>query len=87
VLMSFLSRILQIRLMFLFDNLFCSGIKSHISKIMFIQSLVVEMKSERYQFWKRSFENQAFWSKTQHTSFKICNPLIVLYFENINDSL
>jgi hypothetical protein len=45
--------------MFLFDNLSCSGIKSYISKIMFIQSLVVEMKSERYQFWKRSFENQA----------------------------
>jgi len=59
MLMSFLSRILQIRLMFLFDNLSCSGIKSYISKIMFIQSLVVEMKSERYQFWKRSFENQA----------------------------
>jgi hypothetical protein len=29
------------------------------------------MKSKRYQFWKRSFENQAFWSKTQHTLFNI----------------
>ena len=50
VLMSFLSRILQTRSMFfLFDNLSCSGINSHISKIMFIQSLIVEMKSERCQ--------------------------------------
>ena len=33
--------------------------------------LIIEMKSKRYQFWKRSFENQAFWSKTQHTLFNI----------------
>jgi hypothetical protein len=37
VLMSFLSRILQIHPMFLFDNLSCSGIKSHISMVMSIQ--------------------------------------------------
>jgi len=36
VLMSFLLRILQIRPMFLFDNLSCTGIKSHLSKIMSI---------------------------------------------------
>jgi len=38
VLVSFLSRILQIRSMFfMFDNFSCSRIKSHISKIMSIQ--------------------------------------------------
>ena len=38
MLMSFLSRILQIQSMFfLFDNLPCSGIKSHISTLMSIQ--------------------------------------------------
>jgi hypothetical protein len=34
VLMSFLSGILQIQSMFLFDNLSCSEIKSHISTVM-----------------------------------------------------
>jgi len=34
---SFLSGILQTQSMFLFDNLSCSGIKSHILKIMSIQ--------------------------------------------------
>jgi len=84
---SFLSGILQIRsIFFLFDNLSCSGIKSHISKIMSIQSLVVEIKSERYQFWKRSFENQA--SSIKDLTHTIqCSPLIALYFENRNDSL
>jgi hypothetical protein len=43
-----------------------SYFKDHVNS-----SLIVEMKSKRYQFWKRSFENQAFWSKTQHTLFKI----------------
>jgi hypothetical protein len=46
-------------------------------------SLIVEMKSERYQFWKRSFENQAFLVKDP-THVIQCSPLIVLYFENKN---
>jgi len=65
-LMSFLPRILQIQFVrqsFLFWNQI-SYFKCHV-----YSSLIVEMKSERYQFWKRSFKNQAFWSKTQHTSF------------------
>jgi hypothetical protein len=45
---------------FLFDNLFLfwnqiSYFKGHV-----YSSLIVEMKSKRCQFWKRSFENQAF---------------------------
>jgi hypothetical protein len=69
-LMSFLSRISQTQLMFFFVRqsfLFWNQIsyfKGHV-----YSSLIVEMKSERYQFWKRCFKNQAFWSKTQHTSF------------------
>jgi hypothetical protein len=47
-------------------------------------SLIVEMKSERCPFWNIYFENQAFWSKTQHTLFKIWSLLIVLYIENRN---
>ena len=43
-----------------------SYFKDHVNS-----SLIVEMKSKRYQFWKRSFENQAFLSKTQHTLFNI----------------
>jgi len=72
MLLSFLSRILQIRSMFFFVRqsfLFWNQIsyfKGHVNS-----SLIVEMKSKRYQFWKRSFENQAFWSKTQHTLFNI----------------
>jgi hypothetical protein len=50
---------------FLFWNQF-SYFKDHV-----YSSLIVEMKSKRYQLWKRSFENQAFWSKTQHTLFNI----------------
>ena len=50
---------------FLFWNQL-SYFKDHVNS-----SLIVEMKSKRYQFWKRSFENQAFWSKTQHTLFNI----------------
>jgi hypothetical protein len=41
------------------------------------------MKSERYQFWKRSFENQAFLVKDP-THVIQCSPLIILYFENRN---
>jgi len=67
--MSLLSRILQTRLMlFLFDNLSCSGINFHISKIMSIQSLIVEMKLE-----------MSFFKNPTHVIQ--CNPLIVLYFE------
>jgi hypothetical protein len=47
-------------------------------------SLIVEMKSERYLFWKRFWKSSFFDKKIQHTSFKIYNPLIVLYFENWN---
>jgi len=59
---------------------FYSGINSHTSKIMSIQSLVVEMKSKRCQFLKIKF----FRSKIQHTLFEIYSPLIVMYFENRN---
>ena len=59
---------------------FYSGINSHTSKIMSIQSLVVEMKSERCQFLKIKFLR----SKIQHTLFEIYSPLIVMYFENRN---
>jgi len=62
---------------------FYSGINSHTSKIMSIQSLVVEMKSERCQFLKIKLLR----SKIQHTLFEIYSPLIVLYFENRNDPL
>ena len=55
------------------------GFKDHV-----YSSLIVEMKSERCPFWNIYFKNQAFWSKTQHTLFKIWSPLIVLYFENRN---
>jgi len=81
----FMSKISQTQPMFFFlqqSFLFWNQIsyfKGHV-----YSSLIVEMKSERYQFWKRSFENPTFWSKTQHTSFKIGNPFIVLYFENRN---
>ena len=50
---------LQTQLMFLFENLSCSGIKSDISTIMSIQVWIVEMKSERCLFLKIfSFEIQ-----------------------------
>ena len=66
-----------------FDNLPCSGINSHISKIMSIQSLVCWNEIRDVFFWK-SFENQAFWSKAQHILFEIYSPLIVMHFENRN---
>jgi len=59
---------------------FYSGINSHTSKIMSIQSLVVAMKSERCQFLKIKFLR----SKIQHALFEIYSPLIVMYFENRN---
>jgi hypothetical protein len=80
--MLFLSRILLTRsMLFLFHNLSYSGINSHISKIMSIQSLIVEMKSERYQFLKVFLKFKLLWSKTQHMSFNTCSLLIILYFE------
>ena len=60
MLMSFSSRILPIwSIFFLFGNLSCSGIKSHITKIMSIQSLVVEIKSEMLVFL-RYFHKSSF---------------------------
>ena len=69
VAISFLSRILQIwSMFFLFDNLSCSVINSYISKIMSIQSLIVEMKSERCLFWKVFWKSSFFGqrSNTHH---------------------
>jgi hypothetical protein len=49
-------------------------------------SLIVEMKSEKCQFLKVFFENQV--SSVKDPTHTIqCSPLIVLYFENRNDSL
>jgi len=75
---SLLSGILQIRSMF-WNQI--SSFKDHVYSI-----LIVEMKSERCYFWKRSFENQASSIKDPTHTIK-CSPLIALYFENINDSL
>jgi hypothetical protein len=47
-------------------------------------SLIVEMKSEKCQFLKVFLKIKFLRSKIQHTLFKICNPLIVLYFKNRN---
>ena len=47
-------------------------------------SLIVEMKSEKYQFLKVFLKIKFLRSKIQHTLFKIYNPLIVLYFKNRN---
>jgi hypothetical protein len=61
MLMSFMSRISQTQLMFFFVRqsfLFWNQI-SYLKGYVY-SSLIVETKSERYQFWKRSFENQAF---------------------------
>jgi hypothetical protein len=64
---------------------FYSGINSHTSKIMSIQSLVCWNEIRDVLFLKRPFENQAFFfSKIQHTLFEIYSPLIVMYFENRN---
>ena len=52
------------------------------------QSLIVEMKSERCQYFLFYFfiffKFKLHWSKTQHASFNTCSPLIILYFENRN---
>jgi len=47
----------------------CSGINSHTSKIMSIQSLVVGMKTERCQFLKVFLKIKLLRSKIQHTLF------------------
>jgi hypothetical protein len=65
----------------------CYGINSHFSKIMYIQSLNVEMKSERCQFWKVFLKINLLWSNTHYMSFNTYSPLIVLYFENRNWSV
>ena len=72
MLMSFRSWVLPIwSIFFLFDNLSCSRIKSHISTIMSYSSLIVEMKSKRCQFLKVFLEIKLLWSKTQHTLFNV----------------
>jgi hypothetical protein len=87
MLMSFRSGILPIwSILFLFDDLSYSGIKSHISKIMSIQSLVVEMKSEMLVFLEGISINQASLVKDPTHTIQ-CSHLIVLYFENRNDPL
>jgi len=68
-------------MLFLFDNLSCSGINSYISKIMSIQNLIVEMKLEMsFLFFYYFFLSQAS-SIKDPTHVIQCNPLIVLYFE------
>jgi hypothetical protein len=48
-------------------------------------SLIVEIKAERCQFWKRFWKSSFFdKKKAQHTLFKIYSPLIFMYFENRN---
>ena len=64
----------------LFVNLSCSEIKSPISKIMCIQSLIIEIKSKRCHLLKIKF----IWSNTQHTIFNKCRPVNILYFANNN---
>jgi hypothetical protein len=77
-------KILQTRsVLFLFDNLSCSGINSHISKIMPIsKSNCWNQIREMSVFFFLKFK--LLWSKTQHASFITCSPLIILYFENRN---
>ena len=84
-LMSFLSRISQTRSMFFFYLTILLVLEWNlIFQRSCLLSLIVEMKSERYLFWKRFWKSSFFDKKIQHTSFKIYNPLIVLYFENWN---
>ena len=76
-----MSRILQIQSIFpLFVHLYCFEIKSPISKIMCIQSLIIAIKSKRCHLLKIKF----IWSYTQHTIFNKCRPINVLYFANNN---
>ena len=69
MLMSFLSRILQTQLMFLFENLSCSGIKSQHFNDHVYSSIIVEMKSERYQFLKSYFWNSSSFGQRPNTLF------------------
>ena len=64
----------------LFVHHSCFGIKSPISKIMCIQSLIIAIKSKRYHLLKIKF----IWSNTQHTIFNKCRPVNILYFTNNN---
>ena len=66
----------------LFENLSCSGIKSDISTIMSIQSLVC-WSEIRDVLLKSIFEIQASLVKDP-THVIQCSPSIVLYFENKN---
>jgi hypothetical protein len=83
--MSFLPRISQTQSMFLFvqqSSLFWNQF-SHFKDHVYSKSSVLKW-NQRCPFLKRSFENQAFWSKIQHTLFKIWCHLIVMYFKNRN---
>jgi hypothetical protein len=83
--MSFLPSILQTQSMFLFvrqSSLFWNQF-SHFKDHVYSKSSVLKW-NQRCPFLKRSFENQVFWSKIQHTLFKIWCPLIVMYFKNRN---
>ena len=76
-----MSRILQIQSKFpLFVHFSCSEIKSMISKIMCIQSLIIAIKSKRCHLLKIKF----IWSNTQHTIFNKCRPVNIFYFANNN---
>ena len=79
---------LQTQSFFFFDKSFLFWNQlSHFKDHVYSKSSLLKWNERCFFFWKRSFENQAFWSKTQHTSFKICHHLIVLYFEKKIDPL
>jgi hypothetical protein len=83
--MSFLSRISQTQSMFFCvrcSSLFWNQL-SYFKDHVYSKSSLLK-RNQRCPFLKRPFENQAFWSKIQHTLFKIYSPLIVMYFENRN---
>jgi len=67
---------LQTQLMFLFDNISCFGIKSHISKIMSncwndIREMSVFESIFEIQAFVVKDLTQLLWSKTQHTLFNV----------------
>jgi hypothetical protein len=66
------------------SSLFWNQISSF--KDLVYSSLIIEMKSERCQFFKSIFEIQAFFVKDPTHTIQ-CSPLIVLYFENRHDPL
>jgi len=69
------------RCSFVSDNLPCFGINSYFKDHVYSKSSLLKW-NQRCPFLKRAFENQAFWSKTQHTLFETYSPLIIMYFEN-----